>query len=169
MKHIVTPAKTLLILAVVGSSVFFWLRGFLNSPFLVAELKTEKEYLEKYIVTNSPNNKREKLLAEAYWLRYQDVMKHTYWGKNGPLSIWGPRDHYTIHGRKEGRIFAPLSYPKDLKMEAELARVYWIRYPDIADSAVWGRLSQLGILGPRDHFKYVGQRQGKVWGIPPDS
>lgn len=168
MKNFVIHAKTLFLIAVVGISIFFWVRGFMNSPLWIPELKTEKEYIEKYILTNSPNHKREKQLAEAYWLRYQDVREHTYWGKNGPLNIWGARDHYTIHGRKEGRIFAPLSYPENLKLEAELAKAYWKRYPDIAKSTVWGSQSQLGILGPRDHFKYMGHRQGKVWGLQPD-
>lgn len=169
MKFLLNLLKVFLIVSVVGISILFWLRGFLNSPFMIPDLKTEKQYLDEYILTNSPDHKREKLLAEAYWMRYQDVKKSTYWGKDGPLSIWGPRDHYKIHGRKEGRIFAPLSYPKNRRLEAELANAYWKRYPDIADSEVWGRNSQLGILGPRDHFKYVGKRQGKVWGLRPDT
>lgn len=168
MKIFLNLLKIFLIAAVVGSSVFFWLRGFLNSPFMIPELKTEKEYLDDYILANSPDNKREKQLAEAYWLRYRDVMTNDHWGKNGPLSIWGPRDHYKIHGKKEGRIFGPVSYPKDLQLEAKLAQAYWKRYPDIAASEVWGRNSQLGILGPRDHFKYIGKGQGRVWGLQSD-
>ena len=80
------------------------------------------------------------------------------------MGIYGPEEHYKNHGHREGRVFGPVPVPDDPLLEPELAEAYWRRYPDIEKSAEWGRRSALGILGPRDHYHYLGKHQLRVWG-----
>lgn len=104
-------------------------------------------------------------LAEAYYLRYPDIASDTFFGRSGPMGIYGAREHYRQYGRSEGRIFGDILKPEDMSAERTFAEAYWERYQDVAKSRVWGRDGNLGILGPRDHFRYIGQRQGKIWGM----
>jgi hypothetical protein len=159
-------AKPLFTAFAIAVCSFFWLKGFLGSPLWLPEIKKEYDFLRSYIANNSIDYSLEIRLAEAYWLRYRDVRNDPYWGENGPQNIWGPRDHFRQHGRKEGRIFGVLPPVNNMVKEAELADLYWQRYPDIAESGIWGRKSRLGVLGPRDHYFYVGRWQGRVWGMP---
>ncbi|PIE58129.1 MAG: hypothetical protein CSA33_04240 [Desulfobulbus propionicus] len=107
---------------------------------------------------------QEKQLALAYWKRYPDVREHPLWGEQGALGIKGPADHYRHHGRQEGRVFQELITAKDTAREAKLAEAYWSRYPDVAQSPVWGKKSALGVAGPRDHYLLFGQDEGRIWG-----
>jgi hypothetical protein len=145
-------------------SLYYYGCGLRHSPVFNPSAQAQKNYLQKFIENNDQNLKQEKLLAEGYWLRYKDVRKDRYWGENGPMGIWGPRDHYQLHGRREGRIFQPVEYPEDLTLEKELAEIYWNRYPEIEKNSIWGRNSQLGIVGPRDYHTHIGRFQQKVWG-----
>jgi hypothetical protein len=43
--------------------------------------------------------------AETYWAHYPDVANDPYFGRNGPLGIFGAREHYDRHGRREGRVW----------------------------------------------------------------
>lgn len=156
---------TIITIGAIVSSGLLWVRGLLQSPYYEPGLQVEEKYIREYIETNSPDNRQEKILAEGYWLRYRDISKNNYWGVDGPMGIWGPRDHFTQHGRREGRIFAPVIQPRDLKKEQKLAESYWQRYPNVRESGVWGKKSSMGILGPRDHFQHRGRFQGKVWGV----
>lgn len=149
----------------VCTSIFFYGEGVLTSPVQDSRYPAEVKYLQKFIDNNDPDLQEEKSLAEAYWLRYEDVKTDNFWGINGPMGIWGPRDHYQQHGKKEGRIFQLIERPKDMNLETRLAEAYWGRYPEIKDDSVWGKSSPLGILGPRDHYKYHGRFEGKIWGI----
>lgn len=167
MKNITQYFKPLLSLCLIGIASFFWVRGFLSSPLWSPGLKSEGDIHRETREQNSPDYQQEAILANEYWLRYKDIKEDKYWGKNGPQNIRGPRKHFELFGKKEGRIFGPLPQPEDLQRETQLARAYWQRYPDIAQSTVWGENSQLGILGPRDHFKYLGRSQGKAWGVQP--
>lgn len=48
---------------------------------------------------------QEARLAEAYWNRYPDVAANAIFGRNSRLGIGGAREHYNLHGRKEGRVW----------------------------------------------------------------
>lgn len=150
--------------AIVSSAVL-WTRGFIQSPLVEPHLRLEEQFIRDYVQANNPDLQQEKILAESYWLRYSDVRGNSYWGVNGPLGIWGARDHFMQHGKREGRIFAPVVHPEDPEVEQKLADDYWRRYPEIRDSPIWGEKSAMGILGPRDHFYHLGRYEGKTWGF----
>lgn len=46
-----------------------------------------------------------------------------------------------------------------------LAELYWQRYPDVAESPVFGRQGRLGIYGAREHYQRHGRHEGRVWGL----
>jgi hypothetical protein len=154
-------------LAAVGVSLLLWFAGLLNSPVIHPELAGEEQFLKKFITANSPDLQAERALAHGYWRRYPDIRDHSHWGEKGPMGIWGARDHYQQHGRREGRIFQPVLEPEDPELERQLAEAYWRRYPDIRDHLLWGEDSSLGFLGPRDYHIHVGRQQGRVWGLDP--
>ena len=146
-------------------ALIFWYQGFSKSPIVDPKQVNENRFLTSYLQRNKPDLKEERVLSESYWLRYRDVREHPYWGENGPMGIWGPRDHYKLLGKREGRIFKPVIRPDDLEKERDLAEAYWSRYPAIRRSGIWGENSRLGILGPRDHYNYIGKNKGRLWGI----
>lgn len=150
-------------------ALFLWFKGFAKSPAIIPQQVHEIRFLSGYLEKNKPDLQEERDLAESYWLRYHDVREDPHWGENGPMGIWGPRNHYEMHGRREGRIFQPVMIPQDLDRERELAEAYWSRYPEIRESTIWGEKSSLGILGPRDHYRYIGSQHGKVWGLTDSS
>lgn len=154
-------------LAAVAVSTLLWFAGLLNSPVVEPELAREKQFLNQFITANSPDLEAERALAHGYWRRYPDIRDHSHWGEQGPMGIWGARDHYRQHGRREGRIFQPLPEPEDPELERRLAEAYWRRYPDIRDNSIWGEDSSLGFLGPRDYHVNVGRHQGRAWGLEP--
>jgi len=150
-------------LSAVLLSLYYYTTGLLYSPAFNEQPAREKKFIREYIVRNDKNSQQEKLLADAYWLRYEDVRKSSYWGTTGPMGIWGPRDHYQQNGKREGRIFAPFYQPENLALEAKLAEEYWRLYPDVRTHSIWGKESSLGILGPRDHYRYRGRFQKRIW------
>jgi len=152
-------------LVVASTSFFIWTLGLLQSPLTRPEIERERLFVKKYLQDNAPDLLAEKALAEAYLKRYEDVRQDAYYGPNGPMGIYGAGEHYEQHGRREGRIFAPIHAPEDLAFEQQLAEAYWQRYPDIAASNVWGRGGTLGILGPRDYYTYYGRFLGHSWGL----
>ena len=156
--------KKRLLLLVSGAAMVFsallWTRGLLDSPLINPEMVIEKHHL----AAHAADSRQERLLAEGYWLRYSDVREDRSWGKSGTMGIWGPRDHYRQHGKREGRIHQPVKKAKDWVQERDLARAYWQRYPDIRISSIWGEASDLGIFGPRDYHDHIGRHQGRVWG-----
>lgn len=154
----------IIITGVVTTALILWGVGFLQSPFFLRDQQKEIKFLSKYLEANSPDYLTEKILAESYWLRYQDVKEDSQWGLNGPMGIWGPRDHFKQFGRRNGRIFQPVIEVQDKEKEKKYAKAYWSRYPDIRDSDVWGVNSPLGIRGPRDHYHYVGRFENRIWG-----
>lgn len=87
------------------AGVFFWLTGVQNSPLLHKEMLVEWANTRKIIFEQSPDYAVEKPLAEAYWQRYPDIRKDKVWGEKGTMGIRGPRDHFRIHGKREGRIW----------------------------------------------------------------
>lgn len=142
----------------------FWVRGLLQSPLVQPDGRSREQSVAGALPSNSRELQREAQLAQGYWQRYRDVRQHDYWGEKGFMGIRGPRDHFRQHGRREGRIFAPVLDASDMAREKKLAEAYWRRYPDVRASAVWGERSDLQFLGPRDHFTYVGRYEGRIWG-----
>ena len=155
----VVIAGTAMVVAVV-----FWTRGLLQSPIFHPGHKGEGRLISPSFRDNSPHMQQEKNLAESYWRRYRDVREDSHWGEKGAMGIQGPRDHYSKFGVREGRIFAPVIFAKDPAHEKQLAEAYWQRYPDVRKSAIWGEDSALQYLGPRDHYTYLGQYEGRIWG-----
>jgi len=149
---------------VCGLSAVLWWLNMINAPSMGHDGQMQRRYLSSMYNTLAPDLKEQRLLAEDYWLRYEGVRNDSFWGENSRLGIKGPADHYRQHGRREGRIYARVFRPKDMELEKELAELYWQRNPDVAMSAIWGRTSSLGILGPRDHNRFHGKRQGLQWG-----
>lgn len=155
---------TLLTLACLMASAILWTRGLLHSPLMNPEQGIKENYTQQGVSINSPEYQKEKLLAESYWLRYEDVKNNPYWGISGPKGFWGARDHFVLHGKQEGRIFAPVIQPPNPTEEKELATAYWQRYPEIRQNSIWGEKSPLATLGPRDHYTYIGRFEGRIWG-----
>jgi hypothetical protein len=150
-------------------AVVLWLEGFRHSPLIEPRRPANGQFAVNHLRETAPDMEEERILAESYWRRYRDVRNDAYWGEGGPMGIGGPRDHYRQHGRREGRIFQPLAEAPDLEAEKILARAYWARYPEVRHSPIWGEDSDLGILGPRDHFIHVGTALGLTWGLPASS
>ncbi|OGR17101.1 MAG: hypothetical protein A2X81_12765 [Desulfobacterales bacterium GWB2_56_26] len=158
--------RLLVCVAAVLIATLLWFEGLFHSPLMDPRRQTERKFVSNYVRANTPDSEKERLLADSYWRRYRDVREDAYWGENGPMGIWGPRDHYRQHGRKEGRIFRPVTEAPDPEAEKTLARAYWDRYPNVRGSPIWGENSDLGILGPRDHFIHIGRFLGLTWGPP---
>jgi hypothetical protein len=156
-----------LIALVLTTSLVLWTAGFMQSPVLHPTLVEQHHFIDRFIKENGPDYQKESVLAKAYWKRYPDVRQDSYYGAAGPLGIFGAREHFQQHGKREKRIYAPIAVPDDLTQEQQLAEAYWTRYPVIEKSAVWGRKSSLGILGPRDHFIHFGKKEGAVWPVLP--
>lgn len=160
-------SKLLSAIMLIGLSLFFWTKGFHNSPMWRSKQSDKIAVTERSLTQQGSYSAQEEHLAKDYWLRYKDIKEDYFWGINGPKGIGGPRHHYLVHGKREGRIFQPVNRPSDLEKEARFAEAYWQRYPLISKSSIWGRQSQLGILGPRDHFDHLGKGEGRLWTIQP--
>lgn len=160
--------RVLLCTAAVLIATVLWVEGLYHSPLIAPRRQTDRTSVSNHARATTPDAAQERLLAESYWRRYRDVRDDAYWGEKGPMGIWGPRDHYRQHGRREGRIFRPLAEAPDLEGEKILAESYWQRYPEVRTSNIWGEASDLGILGPRDHFIHIGKTLGYSWGPLPE-
>lgn len=80
--------------------------GFSRSPGMNPDLRTQQELLARY--AKSQGNPAEiRALAEAYWQRNPDVAADSYFGRDGEMGVFGAREHYDRHGRKEGRLWGP--------------------------------------------------------------
>ena len=155
-----------IVAGVLSLSIILWLQGLLSSQIFDPQVRLAKNKAATLARDAGANRATEVLLARGYWLRYKDVRIHPIYGENGPLGITGAGEHYRHHGRLEGRIYAPVAEAEDPEDERLLAEAYWHRYPEIADSQIWGRKSALGIRGPRDHYRFVGRKRKLIWGIP---
>ncbi|BHH85875.1 hypothetical protein LA52FAK_41640 [Desulforhopalus sp. 52FAK] len=145
-------------------SAGLWLLNMSKSPVIDHDLQMQRKYLNSVYDTLAPDLQEQRILAMDYWLRYPDVRNDSFWGEDSRLGIQGPADHYKHHGRREGRIYARVMRPDDMVLEKELAELYWRRNPDVAGSSIWGREGALGLLGPRDHYRFFGKHQGRKWG-----
>jgi len=153
-----------IIAAAIPLSILLWMHGLVTSQIMDPEIQAQRRESAARHRDAATVLPAEVEVARAYWLRYEDVRNHPLYGEHGPLGISGARDHYQQHGRHDGRIYAPLAEVEDPVNERVLAEAYWRHYPEVAESQVWGKRSALGIRGPRDHYRYVGRQQNKIWG-----
>lgn len=145
-------------------SAGLWWAHFLRSPLMNPEQKVQRQYVNTIYEQLAPDLQEQRLLARDYWLRYPDIKNDSFWGEKSRMGIKGPADHYRHHGKREGRIYARVIRPDNQVLEKKLAQAYWERNPDVAKSSIWGKDGTLGILGPRDHYRFYGKRQGRKWG-----
>lgn len=165
LKRPASLLRSALLIVVLALSVGLWFKGLLQSPLFHPELPEEQAYVRRYLEHHAPHRQEERALAEAYWARYPDVGSHPYYGRNGTLGVAGAAKHFSSYGKREGRILARLPEADPTEHEQALAEAYWQRYPDVEQSPVWGRQGTLGLLGPRDHYRHRGKKQGRVWGL----
>ncbi len=74
-----------------------------HSPLLDSAKAKQFDYLRQVEKKSDLIRLDERQQAEAYWRTYPDVENHPYFGKNGPLGIFGAREHFRRHGKQEGR------------------------------------------------------------------
>ena len=161
---VMKKSRMAITLGVLGLSLGIWFHGLLNSPIMHPELLAEKRSAIIHLRDTTPDMQERRNLAQAYWTRYGDIRKDTFYGENGVNGILGAWKHYEQHGKHEGRIFGPIPEFANTEEEKVLAEAYWQRSPDIAASTVWGRESVLSFRGPRDHYHHVGRYQNRIWG-----
>ena len=83
----------------------------LDSPLLDRERKRQLEILSHHSQGGARSEEEERKLAEAYWSQNADVASDLYFGREGTLGIWGAREHFDRHGKREGRLW-PKGTPK---------------------------------------------------------
>ena len=150
---------------VLAASIAVWAAGLLSIDPFDPQVRNEKRTASRLTRDHAPELEEQRLLALAYWKRYEDIRTNPHFGETGPAGIFGAWDHYRLHGKWEGRIYGPIPEITDEAAETVLAEAYWDRYPDVAKTVIWGRTSSLGLMGPRDHYRYVGKYEGRVWGV----
>lgn len=91
------------VVIVVG--VALWWYGLARSPVFNSERADARKYVNMVLSTRAPDYGKEQQFARAYWQRYPDVRAHWLWGEQGTMGVTGARDHYRLHGRREGRIW----------------------------------------------------------------
>ncbi len=77
--------------------------GAFDSLLLDPRQRAATDLLIRYAAVEKTDERREQALADLYWLRYPDVAGDWYFGKNGKLGLWGAREHFKRHGKREGR------------------------------------------------------------------
>ena len=90
---------------VMAAALGIYAHGAFNSPLLDGTLAQHEAYRQNVLATEGLDPDREEALAQAYWRRYGDVRADPYFGENGQLGVFGAREHYMRHGRREGRIW----------------------------------------------------------------
>jgi hypothetical protein len=101
------PIRVETVLAVAGFvlSLIAYTAGALDSPLLDASLKARTTQLMRHTAIEKRDEQAEKAAAESYWIRYPDVARDSYYGRNGKLGLWGAREHFRQHGGREGRLW----------------------------------------------------------------
>lgn len=79
--------------------------GALESPLLDPERRAQALLLAQHAGSGRRDEVQERALAEAYWSRYPDVANDRFFGRQGLSGVWGAREHYDRHGRREGRLW----------------------------------------------------------------
>ena len=90
--------------------------GAWDSPLLDNDRKAQFDVLTLYAHTGKRPEEKERALAEIYWNRNADVAVDPFFGREGSLGIWGAREHFSRHGKREGR-----RWPKDAERQPNAA------------------------------------------------
>ena len=85
--------------------------GAWDSPLLDRERRAQRDFVSRYALMVARDETVERGLAERYWAQYADVAADASFGRNGSFGVWGAREHFNRHGRREGRHW-PRSTPR---------------------------------------------------------
>ena len=99
----VTPFERSLVFAGIALALIAYAIGAWESPLLDRECRAQREFVSRYALMAARDETAEQVLAERYWTQYADVAADAKFGRNGSLGIWGAREHFNRHGRREGR------------------------------------------------------------------
>lgn len=80
-----------------------WLLGAMDTPLLNRQIAAQQALATSVARTGSLDMAAEQRLAEAYWQRNPDVAASGYYGRHGRIGIFGAREHWLRHGKREGR------------------------------------------------------------------
>ncbi len=86
--------------------------GALNSPLLDGTQAARQAFLRGILADRAPDMEGEEALAEAYWQHYPDVGADPFFGRDGEMGVHGAREHYQMHGRREGRQWPVITKPE---------------------------------------------------------
>jgi len=87
-------------LALVVFAVGAW-----DSPLFNQESRARVEVLNRFARAEYLDEGQEKIIATSYWSHYTDVAADPFFGREGRLGIWGAREHFKRHGKREGRVW----------------------------------------------------------------
>jgi hypothetical protein len=85
------------------SAITVWAAGLSTSHIGIGARAAETQYLNNEVKRVTQDRVTEKRFAAAYWRENPDVGNSTYFGPKGPFGVFGAREHYTRHGKQEGR------------------------------------------------------------------
>ena len=86
-------------------ALFVFAFGAWDSPLIDRARRSQVEFLSRFAQTGQLDEGREAELAASYWSQYSDVAADSFFGREGRLGVWGAREHYKRHGKREGRVW----------------------------------------------------------------
>ena len=93
-------------LAITAVAWAMYAMGAADSPLLSRVERQRQAYLDEILRNaQTADLTAERDLAEIYWQRYPDVANDGFFGRNGQMGVFGAREHFERHGRREGRIW----------------------------------------------------------------
>lgn len=96
--------RLLAVAALIAGLLVYW-DGARRSPLLDSGEQERRSWLIAQTRGDVRDPLEEARLAEAYWSRYPDVAANARFGRHGKLGSAGAREHFRLHGRKEGRVW----------------------------------------------------------------
>lgn len=93
---------TLCWLVFVASIVLYAILA-MHSPLAVVDRHREAVVATEFARLSSAGQACERRLAALYWQANPDVSESAYFGRTGRLGMFGAREHFDRHGRREGR------------------------------------------------------------------
>ncbi|MBI1209527.1 MAG: hypothetical protein GC191_19870 [Azospirillum sp.] len=87
----------------VAAAFGLYAQGFVNSVAGDGAARDRQLYLRQVMALRSLDLAGERALAEAYWSRNPDVAADAVFGEHGRMGLFGARQHYQLHGHREGR------------------------------------------------------------------
>jgi hypothetical protein len=97
--------RALIAAAACIAALTLYAHGFQGEPRLRGSDFQQRTYAAHILQGDAIDLIKEAALAEAYWLRNQDVAANSVFGRSGQLGIHGAREHYNQHGQREGRVW----------------------------------------------------------------